>query len=56
MDNSFHQQRSNTQGSSGSSAGWQIFNRILNWLAGFIGLTEDEQKDAGIYLGDQRYK
>lgn len=56
MDNSFHQQGSNTQRSSGLSAGWQIINRILNWLAGFMGLTEEEQKDAGIYLGDQRYK
>lgn len=27
------------------------------WLAGVIQLTEEEQKDAGIYYpGDQRYK
>ena len=32
----------------------QIFDRILRWLAGFIHLTEEEQKDAGIYLGNQR--
>lgn len=29
------------------------FNTILQWLAGFIQLTEEEQKDAGIYLGHQ---
>ncbi len=56
MDSSFHQQGSNTQRSSGLSAGRQIFNRILNWIAGFIRLTEEEQKDSGIYLGDQRNK
>ncbi len=37
-------------------AGLHIFNIILNWLADLVQLTEDEQKEAGIYLGDQRYK
>lgn len=34
----------------------QILGRILNWLIGLIQLTEDEQKDAGIEIGDPRYK
>jgi len=34
----------------------QIFDRILNWLAGLVQLTEEEQEDAGIYLGDQRLR
>jgi hypothetical protein len=38
------------------SAGWQIINHILKWLVGFIGLMEEEQKDAVIYFGDQHFK
>lgn len=34
----------------------QILGRILNLLIGLIQLTEDEQKDAGIEIGDPRYK
>jgi hypothetical protein len=57
MDNSFHRQGSDTQQQGGFfAASLQIFNRFVNWLGGFIKLTEAEKKDAGIYLGDQRYK
>jgi hypothetical protein len=35
------------------SATLQIFDSILKWLAGLIQLTEEEQKDAGIYVDDQ---
>ena len=57
MDNSFHRQGSDTRQQGGFlAAGLQIFNGFVNWLAGFFKLTETEQKDAGIYLGDQRYK
>ena len=38
---------------SGFFASLQIFNRILHWLTGFIRMTEKEQEDAGIYLGNQ---
>jgi hypothetical protein len=41
---------------SGYWASRQFFDSILNWLAGLIQLTEDEELDAGIYLGDQRYR
>jgi hypothetical protein len=59
MDNSFHQQESNIQQPSGFLASLQIFDSILlafmrrsvNWLAGLIKLTEEEQEDAGVYLG-----
>ena len=30
-----------------------VFNGILQWLTSFIRLTEEEKKDAGIYLGYQ---
>ncbi len=29
-----------------------FFVRILHWLAGLVQLTEEEQRDAGVYLGD----
>ena len=58
MDNSFQQQEFDSQQKRGFSTGMQIFDSILshmrhslNWLAGFFQLTEEEQKDAGIYLG-----
>jgi hypothetical protein len=58
MDNSFHRQASDAQQKSGSLASLQIFESILplmrrsvNWLAGLIKLTEEEQEDAGVYLG-----
>ncbi|HSB00405.1 MAG TPA: hypothetical protein VLE49_07135 [Anaerolineales bacterium] len=56
MDNSFHRQESKTQQPGGLLAGLQIFESILKWLAGLIKLTEEEQKDAGIYIKDHRYK
>ena len=54
MDNSFRQQGSDSRQPGGFLASLQIFNGILNWLAGLIQLTEEEQKDAGIHLDDQR--
>jgi hypothetical protein len=60
MDNSFHRQQgpeSGSQQKSGFFASLQIFASILplmrhsvNWLAGFIKLTEEEQEAAGVYL------
>ena len=54
MDNSFHRKGSDTK-PSGSflAASVQIVDNILHWLADLAQLTEEEQKDAGIYLGDQ---
>ena len=37
-------------------SGLQFFDCILNWLIGFIRLTDEEEMDAGIYLGDQHDK
>ena len=56
MDNSFLRQGSNTQQQSGLLATLRNFNSILNWLVGLFQLTEEVQKDAGIYLGDQRFE
>jgi hypothetical protein len=54
MDNFFRRQESDTQHPGGISTGLQIFRSILNWLIGLIKLTEDEQKDAGVYFKDGR--
>lgn len=56
MDNSFRQQGADTQPQPNGflAASLQIFNDILNRLTGLFELTEEEQKDAGIYLGGQR--
>lgn len=58
MDNSFHRQDLDTQQKRNIFTGLQIFVSILpltwhsiNWLAVLIKLTEEEQEDAGIYLG-----
>jgi hypothetical protein len=56
MDNSFSQQESDTQQPGAFLAGLQFFDGILNWLAGLIQLTEEEQTEAGIQLGDQHYE
>jgi len=53
MDNTFHQQRSDTQRESGFAAGLRILDRLENWLAHIMELTwltEEEQKSAGIHL------
>jgi hypothetical protein len=56
MDNFFRQNKSNAQRQGGFLASLKIFDGLLNWLAGFIKLTEEEQKDAGIYFGDRYEK
>lgn len=45
MDNSLRQQESDTQQKPGG------FFAILYWLLSRIQLTEEEQEDAGIYIG-----
>lgn len=50
MDDSFRQQESETQQSNNFFVSLQVLNGILEWLASFVRLTEDEQEDAGIYL------
>jgi len=39
---------------AGFRSSLQFFDSILNRLAGLVQLTEKEQHDAGIYLGDQK--
>jgi hypothetical protein len=31
-----------------------MLDRILGWLTGLIGMTDEEKKDAGIYIGRER--
>jgi hypothetical protein len=41
---------------NGLSAGLQAFRSILHWIVRVIRVTPDEQRDAGIYVGDGRYR
>jgi len=60
MDNFFRQKESDSQQSNRFLTVMQISaisRSLLNWLAGLLQLTEEEQNDAGIYYpADQRYK
>jgi hypothetical protein len=56
MDNSFYQQESDIQQPRSFLASLHIFDSILHWLAGLFQLTEEEQRNAGIYLGDQYFR
>ena len=47
MDNSLNRQAHDTHQPSG------FFARILHWLVGLVQWTEEDQRDAGIYHGDQ---
>lgn len=59
MDNtSFRQQESDTQQKDSFLDSLQVFDSLLrlmrhsvNWLAGLLKLTEEEQEEAGVYLG-----
>jgi hypothetical protein len=53
MDKSLPQQEPDIRQPSSFLASLHIVDCILNWLAGLIRLTEEEQNDAGIYLGDR---
>jgi hypothetical protein len=46
------QQNSDSRKPGGILSGLRIFDSIINWLTGFLQLTEKEQDEAGIYLGD----
>jgi|GEM_PF-3432222 len=50
MDTSIRQQESNTQVSSSFLARLSAIERVLHRLASLIQLTEEEKKEAGIYL------
>jgi len=52
MNKSIRLQESSAQQPSGVLANLQIFDRILHWLVGFFQLTDEEQDDAGIYIGN----
>lgn len=47
MDNSLHPQESDTPRQPGG------FLAILYWLIRLLRLTEEEQEEAGIHLGNQ---
>ncbi len=52
MDTSTSEQDSNTKHTRGSFTELRIVDRLVKWLVSLLHLTDEEQKDAGIYLGD----
>ena len=56
MEHLSHQQGSETQRASGFLAGLKFFDGILKWLVGLFRLTDKEQEESGIDLGNQEYK
>lgn len=56
MDKFFFRGKETNAHVSGIFSGLHIFQGILIWLADLIRLTEKEQQEAGIILGDQRYR
>jgi hypothetical protein len=53
MDNSFPPRKSNTQRSGGFPSVLQFIDGILRNLADLVRLTDEEEKSAGIYFGNQ---
>jgi len=58
MDNSIRvEQGSGVQRPNGFLvSSLRLLDRIEKWLAGFFQMTQEEQKDAGIYFDDQSDK
>jgi hypothetical protein len=55
MDGSFRRMGSTLQRPAALLAPLHVLGRLLNWLAGLVRLTEEEEKEAGIYLGHTRW-
>ena len=53
MDNSFRRKESDTQQPIGFLVSLPIFNGIFKWLASLVEPTEEEQENAGVYLGGE---
>lgn len=56
MDNSIRgEQENGAQQSNGFLVrSLKFFDRMKKWLAGFFEMTQEEQKDAGIYIDEER--
>ena len=53
MDSSFREHGSDSDSQQDPKRSWMsllIPLRIIKWLAALINLTEEEQRDAGVYL------
>jgi hypothetical protein len=53
MDTTVGRERgTSTRRSTSAVVSLQVLGRILSWLTSLIRLTQEEEQDAGIYLGD----
>lgn len=53
MDDSAPQQDSEKQQANRFWGALRILDRIEHWLTSIFEITEEEQSDAGVYLGNQ---
>jgi hypothetical protein len=53
MDSSFPRKETDTQQSSSLLARLLPINNIIKWLASLVEPTEEEQENAGVYLGGE---
>ena len=53
MDNSFPRKGSDMQQPGSFLANLPLINGIFKWLASLIAPTEEEQENAGVYLGGE---
>jgi hypothetical protein len=53
MDNSFHQKGFDTQQPISFLVRLPVVDGILKWLANQLVPTEEEQENAGVYLGGE---
>ena len=53
MDNSFHQEEIGTQQPFNLLVRLPIIDGLFKWLAAQIEPTEEEQENAGVYLGGE---
>ena len=56
MDDFSRHQESGTSEPTGFFGKLHVFRSLLYWLITLFQLTEEEQRDAGIVMSDQRYK
>ncbi len=53
MNNSFQHDRYDAPEKSSVTGKLKSLDCVLNWLAGLFQLTEEEQEDAGVFLGSK---
>ncbi|HEY5983342.1 MAG TPA: hypothetical protein VIU38_07695 [Anaerolineales bacterium] len=56
MDNPLSRARAGTKRLGGLLAPLKAITGLLGWLAALVQLTDEQQEQAGIYLGDRYHR